>query len=494
MSVLSLLKTAVNTKSVSDAAKKFSYNAVQDKGRRRPPAKTKAAERSVLNPRDHAKLRATTYDLVRNDLAAGWAYNKFLDHTTNFNFQVDHPDKDFCAALESAMADWSKKKNCDIARRMSLKEMIRTYGSGMCLDGDAMLIKLGEFKLQGIEADRIAVPSDKKIPEGYEINEQGLAVDEYGGVTEYCVCSRDKKTGKKLIFDKIYNENDVVFDGFFFRFDMDRGVSPFAAAINTFKDIAECDEAQLVKCKKQALYGLAFKSKVGLGGDPEITDPASEGYTPGEGETVPEKTEATTTTENEYPEVELDMGLNVQLDPGDDVDMFESKNPSAEYQAYIEAQLRRGFLCFNIPYTFYDSRKSSYVAMKQDRVEFKISVWPFMSKILAAYMEISEWIIPHLIDKYKIKLPKGLKIEQIKYEWIPSGEIWLDEEREVKAALMKVAGGLSDLPTEHRRRGTNFFDSLARQDKAVKEVKKTDILLYNANGQPLIYKEENNNG
>ena len=470
------------------SAKQFSYNAVQDKGRRRPPAKNKAAEHAVLKLTDHKKLRASTYDLIRNDVAAGWAYNKFLDHTTNFNFQCNTDDKEFNKALEFAIEDSGKKQNFDIAGRMSRKEMIRTHGSGICLDGDGLLIKLAEFKVQGIEGDRIAIPADKNAVKGKNVNERGLVIDQYGRVSEYCVCSRDKKSGKKLIFDSLYKEADVIYNGHFFRFDQDRGISPFAAALNTFKDIAECDEAQLVKCKKQALFGLAFMSDApGLGNDTEIVDPMSDDYTPADGETIPEKTEANTTSENEYPEVKLDMGLDLQLDPGDKVEMFESKNPSAEYQQYIEAQLRRGFLCFNIPYTLYNAKGANYSSMKQDRAEFKISIQPFMDKIKAVYMELSEWSIPQLIKEYKIKMPKGYKKgDRIPYEWIPAGEIWLDESREVAAAALRVATGLSDLPTEHRRHGSNFFDSIARQSKAVKEAKEKEVLLWSPNGQPLV--------
>jgi capsid protein len=477
-----------NTLAISSRSRQFNYDAVSNKGRRRAPTVAKRAEGKVLKKADAKKLQATIYDLVRNDPAAAWTYNKFLDHTTTFHFQSNTGNAEFDTGLERAMERWSRKRNCDITGRDDLQSMIRCWGSGIALDGDSMLVKLSGYQLQGIESDRITNKNlinegDSNIPDIVkELSksgvDDGLIVDKYGRVMQYVVCRRSEKQNTSFVFDQLYNAEDIIFDGNFFRFDQRRGVSPFASAVNIFQDIKEIDEAQLIKCKKHAMHGIAIYSDAEESGynESHVYD------TDGDDTADAEESEMQSGPRYDF---ELDAGLKLELEPGDKIDMFESKTPSQEYKEYSQLMLRKGMLSFFVPFTFFDSSGTSYSTMRQDRAEFRISIAPFRRKCKAALTEIAEWVIPHLIKKYRLKVPENFSIDTIPFEWVPQAEIYLDEGKEVDAALKRIAGGLSDLPTEHRRRGTDFYDSARNQAQAIRYVNKTPIRYFTINGQPL---------
>ena len=139
--------------------------------------------------------------------------------------------------------------------------MIRLFGSGICLDGDAGLSKLKDYKLQGIESDRIASPDklDVKIKKCFSIQD-GLIYDAFGKVQAYIICSRKSDKQKANTYQQILAYDDMVYDGHFFRFDQLRGIPMFAPAVNIWQDIKEIDEYQLIKCKKHAMFGIMLKS------------------------------------------------------------------------------------------------------------------------------------------------------------------------------------------------------------------------------------------
>jgi capsid protein len=454
----------------------FGYDAIVDKGRRRSPATGKKHEGYVLPPKDAKKLQGTIYDLVRNDPSANWAFNKYLDYSTNFHFQVDTPDMALNEAVEQAMDDWSKKQNCDITGRDNLKFIIRNWGSGIALDGDSLLAKIRGYKLQGIEADRITNDNiSGDVPEYIRKlkTKDGLITDRYGKVLKFIICNRVNNT-TRMEYATTYKYDDVVFDGTFFRFDQRRGISQFSNALNIYQDIGEIDEAQLIKCKKHAMFGVAIMSDGTESGFNEnnIYDTDNDGE---------EDVEESSQTSGPKYDFDIDMGLKLELSQGDKIDMFESSTPSQEYKEYSELMLRKGFLAFYVPYSFFDSRGSSYSSMRQDRAEFKMSIAPARVRTKNALNDITDWVMPYLKREYNLNIPDNFK----EYEWIPEGEVYLDEGKEVDAAVKRISTGLSDLPLEHKKLGSNFYKSQKRQANAMQAIDGEKILLWTANGQPI---------
>ncbi len=449
--------------------KSLGYNAVVDKGRRRSPKTRVQNESKVLSRRNREKLVATIKDISRNDPVVGWALRKHQDYVSTFTFQAKTDDTELNKKIEKAWNKWSRKENCDIAQRHNLNNMMRLFEAGKAFDGDSALLKVRGFKLQGVESDRIGKAGN--IPKSYEkiTNDEGLVLDQYGAVRRYMINKRGNSG--QLEYQTSVTPDSIIFGGYFQRFDQLRGISPMAASVNTFMDIIECNEALLLKCKKHGMFGLAIQS-----------DGTSEsGFGEFDAETGEDPTEDT-----ERYDFEMDMGYKLELEKGDSINMFESKTPSNEYQDYVTLMLRIALLAFDIPYTFFDSRSSSYSSQKQDRAEYELSAKQKRQDNLDALNNIAEWVLPELLKDIE-NAPS-----EINYEFIPQGTPWIDELKEVQATQMRIASGVSNRALECKKKGLEFTDvieQLGREEKQIKDNNASVVI--GQPGQALIGEDEN---
>lgn len=434
--------------------KLFKYDAVNVKGRRRNPTVCKQKERIVINEKDRIKMGATAYDLIRNDPVAWWAFNKYLDYITGWTFQAKTSDGKLNQDLEFLFSEWSKKHRCDALGKLNFREMIRTFGSSIALDGDAGIWTMPNGQIYGIESDRIHTPSDHaKIESIKDMNIiDGLVTDDIGRVLFYVICNRTE-VGNSYNFAELIPYEEMVFAGNFFRFDQLRGVTKFSPSLNIFQDVKEIDEFQLIKCKKHALMAIAQKS----------SDSSQTGFN--------EQITTETTTDGEtISNYFYNIGapaMKLDIDKDDEIDLIESKNPSSEYQSFSETMMRKAILVFGQKYSFFDSRQSSYSAMKQDRAESRSEMENDALRIHEAMTKICDWIVPKLMRENGIKTDEN----QV-YELIQKAEPWLDEKSEVEAALLRINGGLSDYQHESKRRGRDWFDTareLSREQKYIKQ-------------------------
>lgn len=423
------------------------YEMALDRGRRKAPRMRKAAEEAILTQRVRDRGTATIYDLLRNDPVAAWGFNKFLDYSTVHYFAAQTEDGRFNDELEAAVADWCRAKNCDVAARNDFDGLIRLFGSGLALDGDAALLKISGAKLQGIESDRLRANGDGDYPESVN----GVLLDpDTGRATGYLLFNRGPG-GKGYAFNRVLRPEDLIFRGNFIRFDQVRGVPMLAPAVNTFTDVKEIDEAQLMKCKNHAMMGLAITSQngsgLGFGGAPLAVSTGGCGDS-GDEEEIEE------TSNGIYP-YDLTMATKLELEPGDTVNTIESHTPSNEYQTFAEMQLRKSLLAFGLAFSFFDSRQSSYTTMKQDRAEFKFFIQRTQRLIRSVRCEVTDWALPQIIADYGLKWSGA---DRIRYEWMGQAEPWLDESKEVKASIDLIGAGLSSAEREARTRGRDVYD------------------------------------
>lgn len=446
----------------------FGYNAVVDKGRRKSPKSRVQNEGNVLSRRNRVKLVATIKELSRNDPTVGWALRKHLDYVSTFTFQAKTGDSEMNKMIEKAWKKWSKKESCDIAKRHSLNNMMRLFESGKAFDGDSALLKIKGFKLQGVESDRIGKAGD--IPKSYEnkANDEGLVLDGFGAVTRYMICKR--ADSGQLIHQKAVGPDNIIFDGYFQRFDQIRGISPMASAVNTFLDVVECNEALLLKCKKHGMFGLAIMSE---GSD-------DDGFDQRDSETG----EAPDADTDRY-DFQMSMGTKIELDQGDKIDMFESKTPSNEYQDYVTLMLRIALLAFDIPYSFFNSKESSYSASKQDRADYELSASHKRASNIDALENLADWVLPMLLADID-----GAPSD-IDYEFIPQGTPWIDELKEVQASQMRISAGISNRTLECKKKNLDFTDINEQAGIEEEQIKKNGVsVVIGQPGQQLIGEDD----
>jgi capsid protein len=448
--------------------KSLGYNSIQNKGRRKAPRVSVKKESQELKPKDRLKLIATIKELGRNSGLAMWILRKHLDYTTKFTLQINTGDKDVDKMVEKGWKRWGRKNSCDILRRDSFEMMMRMHGAGRAFDGDSSLLLLDGYKLQGIESDRITKPSGvskdatEEQKKEYErikdiVTPEGFVLDENGAVEEYIICKRVDSNNYE--FEQAVNYQNIVYTGDFFRFDQDRGISKLNQAVNSIQDLEECNEATLQKVKSHALQAIAISSDAPVNEDSNIND------------VYDEETGEVPTEETSKYAYQPETASVIEMDQGDKMDLIESKTPSMNYQEYTKLLTRLAMLSFDLPYSFFDTKGSSYHAARLDRAGYELSASNDRSLNLDAREQIAEWVLPEIVRREKITLPEGKDIVDC-YEWVQLGTPWIDELREVNAAAKRIALNISSHQLECKRKGLDFTEILeqrAEDDAAIKE-------------------------
>ena len=455
------------------------YNAVKHNPSRARPKNSIRSEDEELNRRERQLLIATTRDQLRNVALVSWMFRKHLDYVSQFNYHASTGDQQLDADLELLWKEYSLKDNCDIAGRHPLSRMIRIFEACKVTDGDAGLIKINNGMLQGVEGSRIAKPYgaySKNVSNISNINDQGLVLNKEGRVLKYSIV--DIKNGQKR-FSRLISAKNMLFDGYFVRFNQTRGVSPLASALNLFQDLYESWEYQLIKSKMHAMFGVAIYS------DPAKTiDSGFDSVAQATGQTGTSQTVA-----NRCYEFELKPGLKLELDQGDKIETIESKTPSAEFKDYTELMVRIGMLSLDIPYSFYDSRQSSFSAMKQDRVEYETSAKVKQESNHDVLMQIGKWKHNDWFNKGLIKVDP----RKIKFEFRAAGRPWLEELKEINAAMLRIDSGLSSRQRECKKRGEDFFEIMKELKKEKEIIKKSGVnIVSGMPGQPTIEERDAN--
>ena len=434
----------------------FGYNATVDKNRRRRPANRTMHEDSQLDSRDREKALATNRDQQRNLSWVAWACRQHLDYVSSFQFRAMGDDETWGDRFEELMVEKMKRTNCDVAGRHSFDQMMRILEQCKVTDGDAGLMKIKKGALlQPIESDHIAKPTSGT--KRTDISDLGLVLDDFGRVKWYALNKRDKND--QMVFDRMVKSMNMFFDGYFQRFDQTRGISPLLSALNTNQDLAEAYEYTLIKTKFHAMLGMAITRE---------SASSTDGWEPHGSSSA---TSSSGQTSDEY-NFEMRPGLKLELEPGDGVDMLESKTPNEEFVPYTEAMLRCALLAFDMPFSFYNSQQFSYNAGRQDTIRYIRSAKNKQDKNRDLRDEITQWWLDEWLIDGTITLEEYNKAE---WHWQASGTPLIDPQKEVPAMAQMVANGLKSRTEFINEMGGSFKHTAQLIQREEKLFDKLDI-------------------
>lgn len=443
---------------------KSDYDAIDaSKGKRLAPRTEIKFEDFHLDRTQRKSLNATTIDQQRNFALVAWMVDCHLDYVASFDFQSRTGDRPLDREIEAAMDEWMSARTCDIARRHHLQRLIRLAEATRVLGGDCAIIRTNTGRLQIVEPNRIARPTID-VPPDWPVNEvHGVEVDPV--TTEalrYAVCNRsfDGGTTGSLKFAGWADARYCDMLGYYTRPDQIRGVSPMSSAVNTVQDLYETFDANLAKAKLHALLGVFFgrDSAEGMTGAGELDDETGD-------------TPDSTTERYRMPIKGL---LKVEGLPGDTVEMLESKTPSQEFQSFSEAMVHVALCALGIPMTFYDSRRSSYAAARQDLLRYVLSVKKKRQDIAVILDNIARWKLSFFTRGNIIRLPRGKDFRFLRWEWVPAGIPWIDPLKEMSANMLAMASGATSLQRLHKEAGHgdafDTIDEIAAIQKYAREV------------------------
>ena len=498
----------------------FDYDAAVTTNRRKAPRTKLAAEHIILPQAKRKKVTATVQDQVRNVSVAAWAVRRHLDYVSKFRFQF-RTGNEALDKLVNRLFDWhARPRNFDIAERFGREEMFRMFESEKVTAGDAAIAKLANGKMQAIESDLIALPTDgrwnktngrydpvpKKVARSVN-KDTGVVMDPKapGRVAEYCICNRGD-TGKGLAFDHLESARNVIFDAYYTRFSSQvRGVSPLTTAINSIQDLYEGVDWNLAKAKAHALFGIAImRDYATAGSDQEEIDElgAVAGITTGADENKTGASESeggTKSVSSSLQQYQPDQMMLLDMETRGRVDTIESKNPSSEFQAFTELVLRLVFLALDIPFTAFNSRASNFSGLIADQNMYDVSCKWKREKNGWKRQEYSDWLIERAWDDPEWQLREAanaagisrLREVQAEAKWVPSGSPWLQKLQEVQGDIKAISVGLDNPIDACKRRGTDFFENIRKTADAYRFAEEHDVpLMIGEPGQATVEESE----
>lgn len=426
----------------------FGYDAIGSRGRRRAPQTRVKTEDSLLKDADRRKLAGTSADVQRNFAIAAWAIRQHLNYVSSFTFQSRTNDQEVDTAVESFMATWSSRFNCDARRMHPFRRMVRLAEARRVVDGDFFFLKLaGENgnrgRLQAIEGDRVATAGDG--PAGYNKDSwtNGVKLTPTGIAREYTINNRD--ANGKLTFGRIVRADNVFTHGFYDRFDQVRGVSPIAAALNSLQDVYEGFDYALAKIKVSQLFGLV------------IYRDAVEAF------------DATTATLDANEDgindsgYEVDFGAGPQLldlNPGDKAEFLESKSPASETVQFLKLMVHVALKALDIPYSFFDESFTNFYGSRGGLIQYMKGCRHKIQDLQELLDEITAWRIGMAIADGDLILPRGVDFTQLSWEWVPDGVPWWDPAKEVAGHSAAIAAGLDNPQRVCRSIGTDYYENI----------------------------------
>ncbi len=307
----------------------FGYDATEASPRRSQPVVSLRSEDRELVAQRRRKLVSSTRDARRNFSIAAWAIRKHLDFVATFSFQSRSGVPELDQRVEELIGLWSRPLNFDAAGCHGLAKFIRLAEASRTVDGDVFMLKLRDGRLQAIESDRVRTHKDfRRLDDDEDRVVHGVRVSRTGRPLSYQVHRRSRR-GVGFEHERNISATNMFRLGYYDRFDQVRGISPIASALNSYRDIYEGIDYALARAKVSQLFGMAVKSE----------QPVFDGSL----------------------NVDLNKGpITLQLDPGDDAQFLESRQPSGEFMNLMQVTTAAALKSLDIPFSFYDESFTNF--------------------------------------------------------------------------------------------------------------------------------------
>ena len=448
----------------------FGYDALEARGKRRAARTRVQSEDTILTAKKRESLAATAQDVQRNFAIAAWAIRQHLNYVSSFTFQSRTNVPEVDEAVEAFIGSWGNRFRCDVRAKHPFRRMIRMAEARRVVDGDFFFLKLAgqssRGKLQAIEADRIQDPPerDKNGQAAYDLKQwqQGVKLSPDGAARAYAIHTRDANGSKE--FEKTVPASNMFVHGFYDRFDQVRGVSPIAAAMNTWQDVYEGFDYALAKIKVAQLFGLVFYR--------DATEPF-------DATTATLDNDGDGTADSSY---EVNFGDGPQmldLNPGDRAEFLESKSPPSEVVNFLQMMIQVSLRSLDIPYSFYDESFTNFYGSRGGLIQYLKSCRSKIQDMQELLDEIAAWRIGMAIADGELQLPRMMDYQELTWEWVPDGVPWWDPAKEVSGHAMAIAAGLDNPQRICRQSGTDFYENidLISQANSYAESKGVSIVL-----------------
>lgn len=415
------------------------YDAITSSGKRKAASAVLKSEDDQLKDRDRRQIIGTGRDLARNFAIVQWAIRKHLDYVTQFDFQMRTNSDRFNDDIEKRMREWARPTNCDVAGRHPFPRFLRLMEARRTIDGDVFAMRRNFGRLQAIEGDLIQQPD--QVGQGERWFNGGQVTTD-GRVLNWALHKRNT-TGRRYEFVRKVKAANMLHHGYFERFDQIRGISPLAASFNSFKDVYEGIDFALAKMKVEQLFAMIISSDASMG------------------------TGEHTVSGNGY-DVDFGKGpVKLEMDPGEDAKFLKTDNPGSNTREFIHTVLGIALKALDIPFNFYDESHTNFFGSRAAWLLYDRSCMAKRADVTDLLRKVTVWNLQRWIIGGQIRLPRGMTLRDVPFEWVSRGMPWWDPAKEIKGDLLAIGAGLDNPYRVCKERGRGEFeDNISQIAKA----------------------------
>ena len=402
---------------------------------------------------------ATTQDMERNFATVAWAIRKHLDYVSALTFKPIGGTRQWRLQLLNWYRNWSRRTNCDVRRRHSMRRQIRLSEQRRVVDGDFGVAKIGGVgrnrgRLDPIEGYRIADPfqnmarrtiNELKLDPERWIN--GVEIDKNGAARRYAVFSRNVDGNAE--FDRFIRADQMCMVGYYSRFDQVRGVSPLLSGIQSFIDCSDNITLAQAKMRIASLFGLSMYR------DAPVSEDQYDGPVP---------------TTDEDGDGEADAGYEfdfsggpqfLDLQPGDRAEFLESKTPPAEVVEFLRFLMNLALKTLDLPDSFLREGETNFFGSRAALQLYLRACVDKQADLMEFLDEVLRWRIGMAIRDGDLLPPRGMQFDDIQWKWIPSGFPWAwDPLKEAKGAKESIELGADNIERVAALNGTDVEENL----------------------------------
>jgi lambda family phage portal protein len=391
---------------------------------------------------------------------------------TDAKGNVDAMDK---KSLETAFAEWSKRKNCDVTGKLSFAGICQQAVRAVARDGECVIRKIRGsnindfgFALQIVDIDRLDhYKQDEKLKNG-NILKMGVEVTPYGKPVAYWLRKRHpgdyQYTGAVDEFDRVPAE-DIYHLFTYERPEQTRGLPWAIASMLRMQHLKSYDEAAVIAARIGAATMGFFQQ----------TDPSVAPDLDGDGLADDHD------SFDDSLMMDADPGTFRKLPPGYTLNTFKGEYPQNQYASFEKAMLRGIASGLDIDYNTLanDLEGVNFSSIRQGVLETRDS-W----KVLQTWFRDSflddlyeEWLKMALL-KQAIKGPTGQPLPLSKLEkfncavWQGRRWEWVDPMKDAQANSEQIAAGLksrTEVASEQGRDLEDVFQQLAHEEELAKK-------------------------
>lgn len=395
--------------------------------------KNRARDLSRNNPHAHRFKRLLSYNV------AGPHGIRLQAKVRNAKGELDRRTN---GEIEGAWSRWCKAKNCTADGRLSFAQVQRLYMETLAVDGEVLLRMLpgfaNEFGFAVQVLDTDLLDHEYNRPAGSATNEirMGVEIDKWGRPVAYHIW--DRHPNESLARDRqrlVIPADQIVHDFISDRAGQTRGVTWYASVLLRAKMLDGYEEAVVVGARAGATNMGFFKPNENAA----HVDPNDGGEIPFEAEPGTFKT--------------LPMGY--------DFEKYDPSQPTTSFNEFDKAMLRSIAVGLEASYHSLtgDLTDVNYSSIRQGKVDER-DVWQVLQQRLVE--NLLERLYPEWLKWADtlgaLSLPARNMARRENVVWRSRGWDWVDPLKDIQAASLAIALGVTSRTRICAERGVEFED------------------------------------